>query len=246
MRSRTSGRAPPTGPFAGSSAGRRGSSYTARARGSRSSGRGAARRSCRTGHYIDAYPHAVDQAEARRRLGLGADEIVLVSFGQLRAYKGIPELLDAFASLQVPGVRLVVAGRAVEPSLGERVARAAAADPRIVAHPTHVEDSDVQLYFEAADWIVLPYRDVLTSGSALLALSFGRPVIAPRRGCLADMDERDGVLRYAPERPGALGAVLRDATRRDARAWRPRALAAARRADWGDIARAYARIFAGG
>lgn len=198
------------------------------------------------GHYIDAYPHAVDQREARRQLGLAADEIVLVCFGQLRPYKGIPELLQAFAELHEPGVRLVVAGRAVDPDLGARVAKAAAGDPRIVAHPTHVADADVQLYFEAADWVVLPYRDVLTSGSALLALSFGRPVVAPRLGCLADLDEGDGVLRYDPSHPCALAAALRRAVRLDARAWRPRALAAARRADWGDIARAYARIFAGG
>jgi glycosyltransferase involved in cell wall biosynthesis len=109
-----------------------------------------------------------------------------------------------------------------------------------------VDDVDVQLYFEAADWVVLPYRDVLTSGSALLALSFGRPVVAPRRGCLADLDETDGVLRYEPDHPGALAHALLHATRLDAHCWRPRALAAARRADWGDIARAYARIFAGG
>jgi len=198
------------------------------------------------GHYIDAYPHGVDAREARRRLGLAPTDTVFVCFGQLRPYKGIPELLDAFATLREPGMRLVVAGRAVDAALGERLARAAADDPRVVAHPTHVDDVDVQLYFEAADWVVLPYRDVLTSGSALLALSFGRPVIAPRRGCLADLDETDGVLRYEPDQPGALAHALRHATRLDARGWRSHALAAARRADWGEIARAYARIFAGG
>jgi glycosyltransferase involved in cell wall biosynthesis len=198
------------------------------------------------GHYIDAYPRGVERAEARRRLGLGDADVVFLSFGQVRAYKGIPDLLAAFAALDLPAVRLVVAGGGADRALADDVRREAARDPRVVAHLAHVADADVQAYFEAADWVVLPYRDVLTSGSALLALSFGRPVIAPRRGCLADLGEDDGVLGYEPDVPGALGAALARATTLDAVAWRPRALAAARRADWGDIALAYERVFVGG
>jgi beta-1,4-mannosyltransferase len=198
------------------------------------------------GHYIDAYPHAVDRREARERLGLPTDAVVFLCFGQVRTYKGIPELLDAFGTLGVPKARLVVAGRPVDRALGEVVAQAAAHGPRVVAHLEHVEDARVQLYFEAADWVVLPYRDVLTSGAALLALSFGRPVIAPRRGCLAELGETDGVLGYEPRQPGALRDALARAAGLDATAWRAGALATARRADWDDIARAYDRIFAGG
>jgi glycosyltransferase involved in cell wall biosynthesis len=198
------------------------------------------------GHYIDVYPRAVDREQARRRLGLAETETVFLVFGQIRAYKGIPDLLAAFAALDVPGVRLVIAGGAVDSMLAASVRREAARDPRVVAHLAHVADEDVQGFFEAADWVVLPYRDVLTSGSALLALSCGRPVIAPRRGCLAELGEGEGMLAYDPDVPGALGVALAQATRIDAVAWRPRALAAARRADWGDIARAYERIFVGG
>ena len=198
------------------------------------------------GHYIDAYPHDVDQATARRRLGLPPDGQVLLCFGQIRAYKGIPELLAAFGALGRSDVRLVVAGRPVDRAVAERVTRAAARDPRIVAHLAHVDDVDVQLYFEAADWVVLPYREVLTSGGALLALSFGRPVVAPRQGCLAELGRADGVLGYEPGAPNALAVALAEATHTDARAWRPRAHATARRFDWDGIARAYDRIFAGG
>jgi glycosyltransferase involved in cell wall biosynthesis len=197
------------------------------------------------GHYIDVYPRAVERGEARRRLGLREDETVFLSFGQVRPYKGIPELLAAFAALEAPGIRLVVAGGATDAALAAAVARDAARDPRVVAHLAHVADADVQGYFEAADWVVLPYREVLTSGSALLALSLGRPVIAPRRGCLAELTEADGVLGYDPDEPDALGAALARARATDAAAWRPRALAAARRADWRDIGQAYDRIFAG-
>ena len=198
------------------------------------------------GHYIDAYPHDVDQTTARRRLDVPADAQVLLCFGQVRAYKGIPELLAAFGALARPDIRLVIAGKPVDRIVADAVTRAAARDPRIVAHLAHVDDGDVQLYFEAADWVVLPYREVLTSGSALLALSFGRPVVAPRQGCLAELGRTDGVLGYEPGAPNGLALALAEATLTDARAWRPRAHATARRFDWDGIARAYDRIFAGG
>ena len=50
----------------------------------------------------------------------------------------------------------------------------------------YVPHDDVPLYFAAADVVVLPFRKVTTSGSALLALSLGRPVVAPRLGALRD------------------------------------------------------------
>ena len=42
-----------------------------------------------------------------------------------------------------------------------------------------VPDGEVQHYLLAADAVVLPFKEILTSGSAMLALSFGRPVVAP-------------------------------------------------------------------
>jgi hypothetical protein len=54
------------------------------------------------------------------------------------------------------------------------------------------------------------------------------------------------VLAYEPDAPNALALALCEAAHTDARAWRPRARAAARRFDWDGIARAYDRIFAGG
>jgi len=197
------------------------------------------------GHYIDAYPHDLDEGEARRRLGIAADATVFLHFGQLRAYKGVPELLHAFAAQADRRARLVIAGKPVDASIGTIAEHAAARDSRITTHLGRVDDAAVQVYFEAADWVVLPYRHVLTSGSALLALSFGRPVIVPRLGCLVELADAGGVVAYDPDDPRALAAALTRAASLDARAWRPRALATARRFDWQTIARAYDRIFAG-
>src|SRR3546814_10110494 len=48
------------------------------------------------------------------------------------------------------------------------------------------------LITDEADAVVLPYRDIVNSGSALLALSRFRPVIAPRLGSLIELQGQVG------------------------------------------------------
>src|SRR5690606_36127483 len=47
-------------------------------------------------------------------------------------------------------------------------------------------------YFRAADLVVLPYREILNSGTALLALSFDRPVLLPEAGAGDELTRRVG------------------------------------------------------
>jgi glycosyltransferase involved in cell wall biosynthesis len=60
----------------------------------------------------------------------------------------------------------------------------------------------------AADVLVLPFQDILTSGSALLAMSFGKPVIAPRMGCIPEIFDSKGAFLYNHnEKDGILKAI---------------------------------------
>ena len=141
--------------------------------------------------YLGAYPDRISRADARRRLGLGADDKVLLTLGQIRPYKGLARLLDFVEGGQAPDptLRLLVAGSLGRhpdgPAFGERLT----ATPRVVAHLSRVRDDEIQVWMRAADLAVLPYLRVLNSGAFLLAETFGLPVVAPRVGALA---ERDG------------------------------------------------------
>jgi len=140
-------------------------------------------------NYVDIYPNVVDEARARRELGLRPEDTVLCHFGGIRPYKGLNELLDAFErACEVDDrLRLILAGAAGRFAELEDLRERCQANPRIVANFNRIADGDVQVFLNASDCVVLSHRSVLNSGSLMLALSFGRPVIAPAAGCLREL-----------------------------------------------------------
>ncbi len=192
------------------------------------------------GNYIGAYPDVVYRDEARRRLDLAADSRVFLFIGGVRAYKGIEDLVSAFRELEGPDLRLLIAGNprvrhGVE-DLTPRLRLAAAADPRIRLMLRHVPDEEIQTVLNAADAVVLPFRSILTSGSAMLAMSFGRAVVAPRLGCLPEELGPDGSLLYDPDDPAGLGTAMRTALSSNLMELGARNREAALALDWDTIA----------
>jgi len=192
------------------------------------------------GSYVGRYPNGITPAMARARLGLEPGARVLVSFGQVRPYKGLGELLGAFAGLAAPHARLVIAGRPVGP---DDTLRDAAVDERVRLHLRHVPDAEVQIFLNAADLVVLPYRAVLTSGAAMLALSFGRGIVAPRVGCLADLERTGAAILYDPAAADGLQSAVARALDADPVALGERARRFARSLSWDAIARQHLGVY---
>ncbi len=165
------------------------------------------------GHLRNVYPDDVDRAEARRTLGLPPDSRVVAFVGQVRPYKNVLGLIRAFRQLPEPDGRLLVAGRPKPAELARGLRAAAENDPRIRLDLRFIPDDELHLYLRAADLVALPYRDVLNSSSALLGLSFDRPVLVPNIGGMPDLARSVGeawVRTYAgdltpAELNGALG-----------------------------------------
>jgi glycosyltransferase involved in cell wall biosynthesis len=144
------------------------------------------------GHYRDVYPDEASAAEARSRLGLSPSVPVLLYFGQIRRYKNVPELLQAFSGLANRDAVLLIAGDPVTSELRSVIESLAANDVRVRLSLRWIEDDQVQYYLRAASLVVLPYREVLNSGAAHLALSFDRPVLVPDQGSLPDLQQQVG------------------------------------------------------
>jgi glycosyltransferase involved in cell wall biosynthesis len=167
------------------------------------------------GSYVGCYPDTVAPAEARRRLGLDETDFVYLALGGLRPYKGMEELIDAFIGLPEADARLVIAGHPHEPAYADALRARVAGDRRIVAHLEHVPDDDLQVYMRSADICLFPYRQATTSGAALLALSFGRPILAPALGPFPDLAAQTAGVTYDPTEAEGLRGALRRARQMD-------------------------------
>lgn len=139
------------------------------------------------GHYRD-----VATAEVRSPQPLGERPVVLGLIGQIRRYKGAEHLARLVAGYPQEALRLMISGACPEASLQAELAAIAAAAPQITLECGWLTDQEVEQRIDASDAVVLPYRAILNSGSALLALSRNRPVLAPRLGALEELASEVG------------------------------------------------------
>ncbi len=182
------------------------------------------------------YPGSVPERPSRP----ASAPLTFLHVGLIRDYKGVPELLGAFTRLpEDPPSRLVIAGEVASTRLGHLIEDAARRDDRIRLALRRLSGEALEAELAAADAVVTPYRDILTSGTVLLAMSRGLPVVAPRLGCIPDEVGEEGGFLYDPLDPEGLYNALRRAQRERHRLpemGRANAARMARR-DWSAIAR---------
>jgi glycosyltransferase involved in cell wall biosynthesis len=146
--------------------------------------------------------------EALRTPGTGDGPRRLLFLGKVRDYKGVDDLLAAFAAVPgEAGVHLTVAGECSDPTLGATLAALAGRlGDRVTMRLERLPDEEITPLLACSDAVVLPFRRVTTSGSAMLALAHGRPLIVPDLASLADLPDR-AVLRYDGTVPGLTEAL---------------------------------------
>jgi glycosyltransferase involved in cell wall biosynthesis len=195
------------------------------------------------GNYIGWYPNEASRDESRHHLGIVLDRFVFLHFGSLRPYKDLEGLIDSFERLDQPRKHLVIAGPASDAdylaTLRERAVRAG-----VRLESRFIDDRELQFFFNAADVVVLPFRDVLTSGSLVLAMSFGRMVVAPRLPSISDYADPEGSILYDQAQLGGLDFALARAMSTDVEAYGRHNLERARHLDWEEAAARTARIYA--
>lgn len=117
--------------------------------------------------------------EAKTSLGLDPDSFCLLFFGPLKANRGIDILLRALAYLKkYPRIKLLIAGERGKWDLLEDIIDMLKIRSQISLYLDYIPVRYVGQYFQAADTVVLPYRQAYSGSSILMAYSFGRPVIA--------------------------------------------------------------------
>jgi beta-1,4-mannosyltransferase len=144
------------------------------------------------GRYEPPRISAAEVAAVAREFGIAESSKVILNFGQMREYKGVPELLRAVRDTPDPDLRVVAVGSCNDPDLRSELMRAAGGDTRVTLDLSHVPDHTLSCLLERALLVVTPFRRVLNSGSVIHALSAGRPVFAPFSGGLRELAQQVG------------------------------------------------------
>lgn len=173
--------------------------------------------------YQDDYPEPTERTQALKELHYEPGVRILLAFGAIEPYKGLDRVATAFLRTSDARWRLHVAGPASSSEALRALIRAANHDKRIRIEARYIPAERVAVLFSAADALVLGYRRFYTSGSAMLALTLGTPVIGPPVNHLAELvGQPFFVPMPTPDAlPAAMAAVesLDPSVRDAARAW---------------------------
>ena len=152
--------------------------------------------------------------EARNRLNISADENVLLFFGYIRDYKGLDLLIKSFpkASSCNKNLRLLIAGEPGDKLLFEKYEKlinSSESKDKITYYFSYIPAELIQVYFRAADFVILPYKNIDHSGIIHLAYSFSKPIIATKVGDFPETVE-EGKSGYLVEEnnPDALAKCI--------------------------------------
>ncbi|MEP7340414.1 MAG: glycosyltransferase family 4 protein [Acidobacteriota bacterium] len=159
------------------------------------------------GNYVDCYPNEITPAKAREALGIPSDHPVLLFLGRIHPYKGVIDLVNAFKSLK-SNATLIIAGKPVDEDASSLISREINGARGIIYRPGFVPDREIQVYMNACDVVVFPYREILTSGAVVLAMSFGCACVVPRIASLTEFLDERGAIFFDPKSTESLQAAL--------------------------------------
>jgi glycosyltransferase involved in cell wall biosynthesis len=141
----------------------------------------------------NAVPYtALTCEQARKELGVGRDEKVILYFGAIKVYKGLEYLVAAFQQIAGEGnYRLIIAGErkkgyeaywdSIQATIEKHPSR-----EQVLQKIQFIPDAETEIYFKAADVAVLSYTEIFQSGILFMALAYGLPVIASDVGSFAE------------------------------------------------------------
>ena len=141
----------------------------------------------------DNFGEKVSKEEARLKLGIKNEELILLFFGFIRKYKGLDLLLNTMkiiknSNFNIQNSKLLIAGEFYEDrkAYDEQIEKLDLQES-LILHTDFIPDSKVKYYLCAADVVVQPYKNATQSGVTPLAYHFEKPMIVTNVGGLPSL-----------------------------------------------------------
>jgi glycosyltransferase involved in cell wall biosynthesis len=144
----------------------------------------------------------------------GAEGPVVLAFGLIRPYKGLENLIEAFAQLGDEAELWIVGKPRMDVAPLRALAERAPGRVRFVTR--FVEDAEIPAIFRRADLVVLPYLDAEHSGVLYTALAFGKPMVLSAVGGFPEVAAEGAARLVTPGDVAALAAAIGDLSRDEA------------------------------
>jgi len=139
------------------------------------------------GDYFNNYPSGI--FDIREHYSIPKENNILLFIGQIRPYKNIKLLIDAFEKSKLPkrNWTLLICG---EGKLNVKFSR------NIIIDFTFIPKEKMRAYLEQSSLLIAPYnkKSALNSGALWLACSFAKTFILPDIGCVKDILNREEFL----------------------------------------------------
>ena len=145
----------------------------------------------RHSHYLDNYNRAADRKLALQKLKLEEEYRYVLMLGFIKPYKNVPALIKRFLISGDKNVRLIIAGKVENERLRNEILGCVSGlpDGRVSLFLDFIPDDDLRFFFAAADASICSFENIENSGSALLSLSFGTPVICLDHAILRELSD---------------------------------------------------------
>jgi glycosyltransferase involved in cell wall biosynthesis len=182
--------------------------------------------------------HSGSREDARRQLGLGSPDPLILFVGNLVPVKGLDILIDALALLDKSGQKFqcaIVGTGPQQAELQNRIERLNLNNRVKLAGPRPLEE--LPLWYQASHLVVLPSRSEGVPNVLLEAAACGRPFVASRVGGIPEIAPSDSLL--PPEDPTALADRIRSFLDPN---YHPAVDAPFRAGSWNDSARALQNV----
>lgn len=148
---------------------------------------------------ITVIPHGTLQARGSQQELQGSSEgkgddhnqKIILFFGNVKPYKGVDILLKAFSQIPVKSrkdAKVVIAGRSSIPKTEiEGLVEQLGIRDCVELDLRFLSDEELSALLRKAYMYVFPYKDIDASGALMLAIPYGKPIVASRLGIFSEL-----------------------------------------------------------